>query len=94
MWTGQWKHRNGFLLPEQQRYKYRSVEYLSPASKSDSPESAIQDSVTGTALQLTNLHGDVVATASLSQSATGLTGSLNTTSSAIPSPIIHGIGGE
>jgi RHS repeat-associated protein len=35
---------------------------------------AIQDSANGTALQLTNLHGDVVATASLSQSATGPTG--------------------
>ena len=31
---------------------------------------AIKDSATGTALQLTNLHGDVVATASLSHSAT------------------------
>ena len=31
---------------------------------------AIQDSVSGTALQLADLHGDVVATASLSQSAT------------------------
>ncbi len=31
---------------------------------------AIQDSVAGTSLQLTNLHGDVVATASLSQTAT------------------------
>jgi RHS repeat-associated protein len=31
---------------------------------------AIQDSASGTTLQLTNLHGDVVATASLSQSAT------------------------
>jgi RHS repeat-associated protein len=31
---------------------------------------AIQDSVQGTSLQLTNLHGDVVATASLSPSAT------------------------
>ncbi len=31
---------------------------------------AIQDSVTGTSLQLTNLHGDIVATASLSQTAT------------------------
>ena len=31
---------------------------------------AIQDSGSGTTLQLTNLHGDVVATASLSQSAT------------------------
>ena len=30
----------------------------------------VQDSVLGTTLQLTNLHGDVVATASLSQSAT------------------------
>jgi RHS repeat-associated protein len=35
---------------------------------------AIQGSASGTALQLTNLHGDVVATASLSQSATGPTG--------------------
>jgi len=35
---------------------------------------AIQDSAKGTTLQLTNLHGDVVATASLSQSATGPTG--------------------
>ena len=34
---------------------------------------AIQDSVTGTSLQLTNLHGDVVATASLSPTATGPT---------------------
>jgi RHS repeat-associated protein len=34
---------------------------------------AIQDSASGIALQLTNLHGDVVATASLSQSATELT---------------------
>jgi RHS repeat-associated protein len=33
---------------------------------------AIQDSSSGTTLQLTNLHGDVVATASLSQSATKL----------------------
>ncbi len=33
---------------------------------------AIQDSGSGTTLQLTNLHGDVVATASLSQSATKL----------------------
>lgn len=31
---------------------------------------AIQSSASGTALQLTNLHGDVIATASLSQSAT------------------------
>jgi RHS repeat-associated protein len=31
---------------------------------------AIQDSASGTTLQLTNLHGDVVGTASLSQSAT------------------------
>jgi RHS repeat-associated protein len=35
---------------------------------------AIQGSASGTGLQLTNLHGDVVATASLSQSATGPTG--------------------
>jgi RHS repeat-associated protein len=34
---------------------------------------AIQDSSSGTSLRLTNLHGDVVATASLSQSATGPT---------------------
>jgi RHS repeat-associated protein len=34
---------------------------------------AIQNSSSGIALQLTNLHGDVVATASLSQSATGPT---------------------
>jgi RHS repeat-associated protein len=33
---------------------------------------AIQDSASGTTLQLTNLHGDVVATASLGQSATKL----------------------
>jgi RHS repeat-associated protein len=33
---------------------------------------AIQNSASGTTLQLTNLHGDVVATASLSQTATGL----------------------
>jgi RHS repeat-associated protein len=33
---------------------------------------AVQDSTSGTTLQLTNLHGDVVATASLSQSATKL----------------------
>lgn len=33
---------------------------------------AIQDSGTGTTLQLTNLHGDVVATASLDPEATGL----------------------
>ncbi len=33
---------------------------------------AIQDSGTGTSLQLTNLHGDIVATASLDQEATGL----------------------
>ncbi len=34
---------------------------------------AIHDSATGVSLQLANLHGDVVATASLSQSATGPT---------------------
>jgi RHS repeat-associated protein len=33
---------------------------------------AIQDSAAGTALQLSNLHGDIVATASLSQTATSL----------------------
>jgi RHS repeat-associated protein len=35
---------------------------------------AIQDSSSGVSLRLTNLHGDVIATASLSQSATGPTG--------------------
>jgi RHS repeat-associated protein len=35
---------------------------------------AIQDSSTGTTLRLTNLHGDIIATASLSQTATGLIG--------------------
>jgi RHS repeat-associated protein len=36
---------------------------------------ALQDSSTGTTLQLSNLHGDIIATASLSQSATGVTSS-------------------
>jgi len=45
---------------------------------------AVQDSAAGTTLQLANLHGDTVATASLSPTATGLLSTFEATEFGIP----------
>jgi YD repeat-containing protein len=45
---------------------------------------AIQDSATGTTLQLANLHGDTVATASLDPAATGLLSTFDATEFGVP----------
>jgi RHS repeat-associated protein len=59
---------------------------------------AIQDNQSGTALQLTNLHGDVVAVASLSDTATGPTSTFEADEFGIPrqtsSPRYSWLGGK
>jgi len=50
----------------------------------DGDLAAIQDSASGTTLQLANLHGDVVATASLDPAATGLLSTFDATEFGIP----------
>jgi YD repeat-containing protein len=47
---------------------------------------AVQDSATGTTLQLADLHGDTVATASLDPAATGLLSTFEATEFGIPRP--------